>query len=131
MQISPTPMEQFEQAGYRSTHAIVNMCTVFFLIIILVFSFALLGILSLAAPHSKCAEKANNWLGKVLLWGTTVRFFSLVYLIVAIASIHNLYYIEPDFSSVFSIVMLIILFMFACKVSFYQFYGWNKPEKDL
>jgi hypothetical protein len=130
LSLSPTPEPAFEQAGYTSTHAIVNSTTVFVAIWVLVAVWLFIGLLTVLgkACKSTCAQETAKKMADKTFWLISIRFYLMVCLILAVAGMHNMRYSnKADFSLVWSIFSVVTMFMFTSYVTVLYF-GSSKTD---
>lgn len=124
-----SPYEQFEQAGYASTHSIYNIHCIF------LFAIALFIWWGVIAIFIKCGNKALKTIGKkmgdVCFWRVSIRFLLLIYLPLTISSLHNFMSPKWDFPTIFAGCSLLLVAAFAILCTYYQIYSLKASPRDI
>lgn len=119
LKYSPTPSEPYDQAGYKSTHAILNMVFLEICIIVLLVVWLYIFIAERCCAPQNFLRRTARVLKRNLFWTFNIRFLLTIYLILAVTTFQNLKYFNADFSGIMSCFFIIGLFAFAFLITYY------------
>jgi len=116
-----TTFENFEQAGYGSKYSVINISTIFFMIICLVILLLVVALFHCFGKKYKNVKSISDWLYQVTFWQVPVRLFMLILLPLSISCVQNMMFLEGDFPSVFAIAGIVIIALITLLTILLQF----------